>query len=66
MSAGERPYAAKTQRPCVLTSGVRRKFSRGGFIKWHAVAISISCALFATSQLYVIFMFPNQRFGEVC
>jgi len=36
------------------------------FIQWHTVVISISCALFVTSQLDVIFMFPNQRFGEIC
>jgi len=24
------------------------------------------CAVFVTSQFDVIFMFPNQRFGEVC
>jgi len=41
-----------------LLSGVRRKFSWGGFIQWHA--------LFVTSQFDVIFMFPNQRCGEVC
>jgi len=35
----------------------------GGF---HVVVISISFALFVTSQLDVIFVFPNQRFGEVC
>jgi len=38
----------------------------GGFIQWHMVVISIWCALFVTSQFDVIFMFPNQRFGEVC
>jgi len=26
----------------------------------------IRCALFVTSQFDVIFMFPNQRFGEDC
>jgi len=46
-------------------SGVRRKFS-GGFIQWHMVVICIWCALFMMSQFDVIFMFPNQRFGEVC
>jgi len=30
------------------------------------VVICIWCALFVTSQFDVIFMFPNQRFGEVC
>jgi len=38
----------------------------GGFIQWHMLVICIWCALFATSQFDVIFMFPNQRFGEVC
>jgi len=38
----------------------------GGFIQWHMVVICIWCALFVTSQLDVIFMFPNQRFGDVC
>ena len=36
------------------------------FIQWHMVGICIWCALFVTSQFNVIFMFPNQRFGEVC
>ena len=49
-----------------LFSGVRRKFSWGGFIQWHMVVICIWCALFVTSQFDVIVMFPNQRFGEVC
>jgi len=38
----------------------------GGFIQWHMVVIYIWCALFVMSQFDVIFMFPNQRFGEVC
>jgi len=29
------------------------------------VVICVWCALFVTSQFDVIFMFPNQRFGEV-
>jgi len=41
-------------------------FNGGGFIQWHMVSICIWGALFVTSQLKVIFMFPNQRFGEVC
>jgi len=49
----------------VRLSGVRRKFSWGGFIQWHMVVICICCALFVTSQFDVIVMFPNQRFGEV-
>ena len=38
----------------------------GDFIQWHMVVICIWCALFVTSQFDVIFMFPNQLFGEVC
>jgi len=38
----------------------------GGLIQWHMVVIRIWFALFVTSQFNVIFMFPNQRFGEVC
>jgi len=46
-------------------SGVRRKFSWGGFIQWHRVVICICCALFVISQFEVIVLFPNQRFSEV-
>ena len=46
-------------------SGVRRKFSWGGFIQWHRVVICICCALFVTSQFYVIVLFLHQRFSEV-
>ena len=46
-------------------SGLRRKFS-WGFIHWHMVAIYIWCALFLTSQVDVIFMFPNQSYREIC
>jgi len=35
-------------------------------IQWHMVVICIYCVLFVTSQFDVIFMFPNQRFGEGC
>jgi len=42
------------------------KFHGGGFIQWHMLVICIWCALFMTSQVDVIFMFPNERFGEVC
>jgi len=38
----------------------------GSFIQWHMVVICNWCALFVTSQFDVIFMFPNQRFGEIC
>jgi len=51
---------------CLELSGVRRKFSWGGFIQWHMVVICLWFAVFVTSQFDVIFMFPNQRFGEVC
>jgi len=43
-----------------------QKIFMGGF---HAVAYGghlYWCALFVTSQFEFIFMFPNQRFGEVC
>jgi len=43
-----------------------QKISMGGFIQRHMVVICIWCALFVTSQFDVIFMFPNQRFVEVC
>jgi len=48
------------------TSGGRRKFWWGAFIQWLMVVICLWCAVFVTSQSDVIFMFPNQRFGEVC
>jgi len=41
-------------------------FHGKGFIQWHMLVICIWCALFVTSQVDVIFMFPNQRFGDVC
>jgi len=37
-----------------------------GFIQWRMVVICIWCALFVTSQFDIMFMFPNQGFGEVC
>jgi len=37
-----------------------------GFIQWYVVVICIWCALFVMSQFDVIFMFPNQRFGQLC
>jgi len=50
-----------------LCSGVCRKFSWGGvLVQDHMVVICIWCALFVTSQVDVMSMFPNQRFGEVC
>jgi len=50
----------------IWSSGARRKFSWEDFIQWHMVVICMWCALFVTSQYDVIFMFPNQCFGEVC
>jgi len=41
-------------------------FHGGGFMQWHMVGICIWCALFATSQFDVLFLFTKQRFGEVC
>jgi len=41
-------------------------FMGGGFIQWHMVVNCNWCARFVTSQFDVIFMFSNQRFGEVC
>jgi len=38
----------------------------GVFNQWHVVVICIWCALFVSSQFDVIFMFPNQRSGDVC
>jgi len=35
-------------------------------VQGHMVVICIYCALFVTSQIDVMSMFPNQRFGEVC
>ena len=37
-----------------------------GFIEWLMVVICIWSALCVTSQFDVIFMFPSQRFDEVC
>jgi len=37
----------------------------GGFIQWHKVVICIWCVLFVTSQ-FDDFIFPNQRFREIC
>jgi len=42
-----------------------QKLLMGGFIQWHVVVICIWCPLFVTLQFDVIFMFPNQLFGEV-
>jgi len=34
--------------------------------QWRMVVIATEYTLFVTSQYDVIFMFANQRFGEVC
>jgi len=44
----------------------RRKFSWGGVIQWLVVVICIWYGLFVTSHLGVIFMFPTERFDDVC
>jgi len=41
-------------------------FHGGGSIQWNMVVICIWCALFVMSQFDIIFMFPNQRLGDVC
>jgi len=40
-------------------------FIGGGLVQGHLVVICIWCSLFVTSQFDIIYMFPNQRFGEV-
>jgi len=50
--------------PCSIVVAYAENF-HGRVIQWHMVVICIWCALFVTSQFDVIFMFPNQRFGEV-
>ena len=42
-----------------------QKIFMGGFIQWHMVVICFWCTVSVTSQFVVIFMFPNQRFGEI-
>jgi len=50
-----------------FTSGVHRRFSWGGLVQGHMVGGLVQDhTLFVTSQFDIIFMFPNQRFGEVC
>jgi len=50
----------------VLSSVAYAENLHGGFVQGNMVVICIWCVLFVTSQYDVIFMFPNQRFGEVC
>jgi len=50
----------------LTVSGVRRKFSWGEFIQWRKVVTCVRCTLLVRSQFDVIFMFPKQRFGDVC
>ena len=59
-------YDVKYDYDLMLHSGVRRKFSWGDVYQWHMVVIWIWCSLLVTSQFSIIFMFLNQRFGEVC
>jgi len=42
-----------------------QKILMGGFIQWYMVAMCIWCPLFVTSHSDIMFMFLNQRFGEV-
>ena len=50
----------------IETAACSKNFHWRGFIQWHMMVICIWCALFVTSQYDDIFMFINQRFGEVC
>jgi len=61
--AGEKNMSFQVIR---LRSGVHTNFHGGGFTQWHMVVICIWYARFVTSQFDVIFMFPNQRFREIC
>jgi len=54
------------EKRVAVVSGVRIKFSWGGFIQWHMVVICIWRALFITSQFVVIFMLPDQPLCETC
>jgi len=53
-------------RVATLLQWRTQKTFMGGFVQGHMVVICIWCAPFVTSQFDVIFIFPNQRFGEVC
>jgi len=50
----------------LCTVAYAENFHEGGFYQWNMVVICICCPLFVTSQFDVIFIFPNQHFGEVC
>ena len=54
------------KRALLSTVVYAENFHGGSFIQWHIVVSCICCALFVMSQFDVIFMLPNQRFGEVC
>jgi len=54
----------------VKTSGDKQwrtqKSFMGGFIQWHLMVFYFWCALFVTSQFYVIVIFQDQHVGEAC
>jgi len=65
VSVGKQSLIPTIEKIASAISGVRRKYS-WGVIQWHVVVICIWYGMFVTSQFDVIFMFPSQRFGEVC
>ena len=56
----------KTKEMIYSPCDVRRSFHEGVSYQWHMMVICIWCALFVMSQFDIIFMVPNQRFGEAC
>jgi len=60
------PYVTQRRAICFCSLAYAENCFMGGFIQWHMLVIGIWCALFVTSQLDVIFLFPDQRLGEVC
>jgi len=48
------------------TVAYEENFYGGVLVQGHMVVNCIWCALFVTSQIDVMSMFPKQRFGEVC
>jgi len=60
----KKPVYQKQQTGDIVPVAYAENF-HGGFIQWHMVVICISYVLFVTSQFDVVFMFPNQRFGDV-